>query len=99
MSIERMRKRLAADRASFIEPCLPSPRAKGGGAVVRLEQRGAVAFTAMGVAVVVILANHAVGVGLKLASPTVFASPAIRFAGSVAFNVRAASLAGRHKAK
>ena len=25
MSIERMRKRLAADRASFIEPCLPSP--------------------------------------------------------------------------
>jgi hypothetical protein len=23
--IERMRKRLAADRASFIEPCLPSP--------------------------------------------------------------------------
>jgi ATP-dependent DNA ligase len=25
MLIERMRKRLAADRASFIEPCLPSP--------------------------------------------------------------------------
>ena len=24
-SFERMRKRLAADRASFIEPCLPSP--------------------------------------------------------------------------
>ena len=28
MSIERMRKRLAADRASFIEPCLPSPADK-----------------------------------------------------------------------
>jgi hypothetical protein len=27
MLIERMRKRLAADRASFIEPCLPSPAA------------------------------------------------------------------------
>ena len=26
--IERMRKRLAADRASFIEPCLPSPAPK-----------------------------------------------------------------------
>src|SRR6476659_4686588 len=25
MSIERMRERLAAERASFIEPCLPSP--------------------------------------------------------------------------
>src|SRR3954453_12473647 len=25
MLIERMRKQLAADRASFIEPCLPSP--------------------------------------------------------------------------
>ena len=25
MLIERMRKRLAADQASFIEPCLPSP--------------------------------------------------------------------------
>src|SRR6478609_2029200 len=25
MLIERMRKRLAADRASFVEPCLPSP--------------------------------------------------------------------------
>src|SRR4051794_3896720 len=25
MSIELMRKRLAADRASFVEPCLPSP--------------------------------------------------------------------------
>ena len=25
MSIERMRERLAADPASFIEPCLPSP--------------------------------------------------------------------------
>jgi hypothetical protein len=25
MSIERMRERLAADRASFVEPCLPSP--------------------------------------------------------------------------
>jgi ATP-dependent DNA ligase len=28
MSIERMRERLAADRASFIEPCLPSPAPK-----------------------------------------------------------------------
>jgi bifunctional non-homologous end joining protein LigD len=28
MSIERMRERLAADRASFIEPCLPSPADK-----------------------------------------------------------------------
>ena len=28
MLIERMRKRLAADRASFIEPCLPSPADK-----------------------------------------------------------------------
>ena len=28
MSIERMRQRLAADRASFIEPCLPSPAPK-----------------------------------------------------------------------
>ena len=28
MLIERMRKRLAADRASFIEPCLPSPAPK-----------------------------------------------------------------------
>ena len=28
MLIERMRKRLAADRASFIEPCLPSPAEK-----------------------------------------------------------------------
>jgi ATP-dependent DNA ligase len=28
MSIERMRERLAADRASFIEPCLPSPAYK-----------------------------------------------------------------------
>jgi hypothetical protein len=28
MLIERMRKRLAADRASFIEPCLPSPAGK-----------------------------------------------------------------------
>ena len=28
MLIERMRKRLAADRASFIEPCLPSPTDK-----------------------------------------------------------------------
>ena len=28
MSIELMRKRLAADRASFIEPCLPSPADK-----------------------------------------------------------------------
>ena len=28
MSIERLRKRLAADRASFVEPCLPSPAAK-----------------------------------------------------------------------
>ena len=28
MSIERLRKRLAADRASFIEPCLPSPAPK-----------------------------------------------------------------------
>ena len=27
MLIERMRKRLAADRAIFIEPCLPSPAA------------------------------------------------------------------------
>ena len=35
----------------------------GGGAVMRLEQRGAVAFTAMAVAVV--------RVALKLASPTV----------------------------
>src|SRR4051812_24645327 len=26
--VERMRKRLAADRASFIEPCLPSPAPK-----------------------------------------------------------------------
>jgi bifunctional non-homologous end joining protein LigD len=28
MLIERMRKRLAADRANFIEPCLPSPAPK-----------------------------------------------------------------------
>jgi bifunctional non-homologous end joining protein LigD len=28
MLIERMRKRLAADRPSFIEPCLPSPADK-----------------------------------------------------------------------
>ena len=28
MLIERMRKRLAADRASFIEPCLPTPADK-----------------------------------------------------------------------
>src|SRR3954447_22915786 len=28
MLIEHMRKRLAADRASFIEPCLPSPADK-----------------------------------------------------------------------
>jgi hypothetical protein len=28
MSIELLRKRLAADRASFIEPCLPSPAVK-----------------------------------------------------------------------
>ena len=28
MLIERMRKRLAAERASFIEPCLPSPADK-----------------------------------------------------------------------
>src|SRR6476619_8612560 len=28
MLIERMRKRLAADRASFIEPCLPLPADK-----------------------------------------------------------------------
>jgi DNA invertase Pin-like site-specific DNA recombinase len=28
MLIERMRKRLAADRAAFIEPCLPSPADK-----------------------------------------------------------------------
>jgi ATP-dependent DNA ligase len=28
MLIERMRKRLVADRASFIEPCLPSPADK-----------------------------------------------------------------------
>jgi bifunctional non-homologous end joining protein LigD len=28
MLIERMRKRLAADRANFIEPCLPSPAGK-----------------------------------------------------------------------
>ena len=28
MSIELLRKRLAADRASFIEPCLPSPADK-----------------------------------------------------------------------
>jgi ATP-dependent DNA ligase len=28
MLIERMRKRLAIDRASFIEPCLPSPAEK-----------------------------------------------------------------------
>jgi bifunctional non-homologous end joining protein LigD len=28
MFIERMRERLAADRASFIEPCLPSPTDK-----------------------------------------------------------------------
>ena len=28
MLIERMRKRLASDRASFIEPCLPSPADK-----------------------------------------------------------------------
>jgi ATP-dependent DNA ligase len=28
MLSERMRKRLATDRASFIEPCLPSPAAK-----------------------------------------------------------------------
>ena len=28
MSVELMRKRLAADRASFIEPCLPSPADK-----------------------------------------------------------------------
>ena len=31
MSIERMRERLAADRASFVEPCLPSPAAKAAG--------------------------------------------------------------------
>ena len=28
MLIERMRKRLSADRTSFIEPCLPTPAAK-----------------------------------------------------------------------
>ena len=28
MLIERMRKRLSADRASFIEPCLPAPADK-----------------------------------------------------------------------
>ena len=28
MSIELLRKRLAAERASFIEPCLPSPADK-----------------------------------------------------------------------
>ena len=28
MSIELLRKRLSADRASFIEPCLPSPADK-----------------------------------------------------------------------
>jgi hypothetical protein len=28
MLIERMRKRLAAERASFMEPCLPSPADK-----------------------------------------------------------------------
>ena len=28
MLIERMRKRLSAERASFIEPCLPSPADK-----------------------------------------------------------------------
>jgi bifunctional non-homologous end joining protein LigD len=28
MSIERLRKRLAADRAAFVEPCLPSPADK-----------------------------------------------------------------------
>jgi ATP-dependent DNA ligase len=28
MLIERMRQRLAADRANFIEPCLPSPAPK-----------------------------------------------------------------------
>jgi hypothetical protein len=28
MLIERMRKRLSADRTSFIEPCLPSPADK-----------------------------------------------------------------------
>ena len=28
MLIERMRKRLASDRASLIEPCLPSPAEK-----------------------------------------------------------------------
>jgi bifunctional non-homologous end joining protein LigD len=28
MLIERMRKRLSADRARFIEPCLPSPADK-----------------------------------------------------------------------
>ena len=28
MLIERMRTRLSADRASFIEPCLPSPSGK-----------------------------------------------------------------------
>jgi hypothetical protein len=28
MLIERLRKRLAADRASFIEPCRPSPADK-----------------------------------------------------------------------
>ena len=28
MLIERMLKRLSADRASFIEPCLPSPADK-----------------------------------------------------------------------
>jgi ATP-dependent DNA ligase len=28
MLIERMRKRLAADRANFIKPCLPSPADK-----------------------------------------------------------------------
>jgi bifunctional non-homologous end joining protein LigD len=28
MSIELLRKRLSADRASFIEPCLPSPTDK-----------------------------------------------------------------------
>ena len=28
MLIERMRKRLSADRTGFIEPCLPTPAAK-----------------------------------------------------------------------
>jgi ATP-dependent DNA ligase len=37
MSIERLRKRLAADRASFIEPCLPSP--------AQSRRRGPIGFT------------------------------------------------------